>query len=169
LDLKRLTRERSDIILSCLRLASLELLSRTGDISWYIQPVGIWSSLESTVAIICASAPVLKPLLAVLFPRFFSTPQSDQTCSLRERPQGQMGANFREQEFGSDGELMVDEGEEKIGVDVEYGKSDMRRPRTTVSIGGKSSSNMSVLENYGGSSHEDLNRRTSVEQTNYPV
>jgi len=103
----------SDIILSCLRLASLDSLSRTADISWYILPVGIWSSLESTVAVICASTPVLKPLVSKVLPRFLSTLQSDEAYSLPDRSQRQSGIDFRGQVLSSDpGPIKYDRGED---------------------------------------------------------
>lgn len=83
----------SDIILSCLRLSSLSDLATTIDISWVLQPVGIWTNLEATVAVICASLPALRPLIAKAFPGFFST-LSNQSYNLPSRDHGNSRADF---------------------------------------------------------------------------
>ncbi|KAE9988728.1 hypothetical protein EG327_003249 [Venturia inaequalis] len=74
-----------DIILSCLRLTSLSDLATTTDISWALQPVGIWTNLESTIAVICASLPALRPLIARAFPGFFTAlPKHSHTLPSRD-------------------------------------------------------------------------------------
>ncbi|TID25383.1 gb [Venturia nashicola] len=82
-----------DIILTVLRLSSLSNLATTTDISWALQPVGIWTNLESTVAVICASLPALRPLIARAFPGFF-TAISKNPYKLPSRDHGKSGGEF---------------------------------------------------------------------------
>lgn len=75
-------RSPSDIILACLRLTSLSNLATTTDVSWELQPIGMWTNLEVSVAIICASLPALRPLITKLFPGYFSS-MSNPSYQLR--------------------------------------------------------------------------------------
>lgn len=60
-------------VVSMLRLNALVVLSRNmTDFSWYGPETAYWSSIEINVAILCACAPVLKPLVTRVFPRFGS-------------------------------------------------------------------------------------------------
>lgn len=54
------------IIVSCLRIASLLQAQYSQDISWSLVPVGIWSTVECNIAVVCACLPVLRPLLRLI-------------------------------------------------------------------------------------------------------
>ncbi|KAK6540232.1 hypothetical protein TWF694_009048 [Orbilia ellipsospora] len=56
-----------------LRLIYIQKATISWDQSWWCIELWIWTSLETHVAIICASFPSLKPLVIKIFPRFAST------------------------------------------------------------------------------------------------
>jgi hypothetical protein len=65
----------------------LILCSDTYDITWYAYYGWIWTSLEASLGLICASAPALK----LFFTRYFSTPGSRigySTTGSRKTPMG---------------------------------------------------------------------------------
>jgi len=59
-----------------LRLRALSVFDKHfDDATWYSPEAAYWSCIETNVAIMCASLPALKPLLARLVPRFATTRQ----------------------------------------------------------------------------------------------
>jgi hypothetical protein len=145
-------------------------LSRTADINWDLQPVGIWSSLESTVAVICASAPVLKPLVSKVLPRFFSTLQLQEAYSLPDRSQRQSGIDFRGQVLSSDPGPIKYDREEKMEVStaaVHENRNERlgtpnSRTRTAGRIGRENSHNMYTIEEYEDSLGEGLELKNGL-------
>lgn len=60
-------------IVSMLRLHSLVVLAQNPmDKTWYGAPTAYWSAIEANLAIVCASAPALKPLVVKILPAFSS-------------------------------------------------------------------------------------------------
>ena len=66
-----------------MRLRTLSTASDLGDSTWDNVDAALWSYLELTVGIICASLPTLRPLLVKITPRIFGsvTPRSHATES----------------------------------------------------------------------------------------
>ncbi|KAH7048356.1 hypothetical protein B0J12DRAFT_700229 [Macrophomina phaseolina] len=76
-------------IVSILRIWPIHTLvsqPRYGDVTWHWTPVAIWTQVELTFAITCASVPVLKPFLSRHFPSFFS---SDERTNNNRSPAGE--------------------------------------------------------------------------------
>ncbi|KAJ4369664.1 hypothetical protein N0V83_005426 [Neocucurbitaria cava] len=60
-------------VLSILRLHALVVLvHHPEDTTWYSAPTAYWSAIEMNLAIVCASLPALKPLMAKIAPGFLS-------------------------------------------------------------------------------------------------
>lgn len=60
-------------IISILRLHALVVLvHHPEDTTWYSAPSAYWSAIEMNLAIVCASLPALKPLMAKISPGFLS-------------------------------------------------------------------------------------------------
>ena len=60
-------------VISIVRLPSLAYLLNSHDPTYDNIPIAIYSSVESNVGIICASGPVLKPMIVRFFPGLLST------------------------------------------------------------------------------------------------
>ncbi|KAL5328372.1 hypothetical protein ACEPPN_001871 [Leptodophora sp. 'Broadleaf-Isolate-01'] len=63
-------------IVSVLRLHSLYIASISVDMTWDITNIAIWSVIEATTGIICASMPATKALISRFFPHLLSTNHS---------------------------------------------------------------------------------------------
>jgi hypothetical protein len=61
-----------------LRLQSLVAISNSSDPTYDNPPAATWSSIETTVGIICASLPALRPLVVRIFPRLLTVTSSSQ-------------------------------------------------------------------------------------------
>lgn len=57
------------ILASAARLSSILNQDKSSDITWVIADFDIWTVLEVSLGIICASAPAIRPLLQKVFPR----------------------------------------------------------------------------------------------------
>jgi hypothetical protein len=101
-------------------------LSQTTDMSWELQPLTIWSSLESTIAIICASLPALRPLVSKAFPKFFST-LSNHSYDLPSLEHQNTRTEFSGNRSSSDFVRVTNQGQMRdAAVDLENGKFDMQ-------------------------------------------
>lgn len=61
----------SVVVISVIRLYILiQVAKNPMDTSWYGGPAAIWSALEINLAIFCASAPALRPLVVAVIPAF---------------------------------------------------------------------------------------------------
>jgi len=60
-------------IISVVRLTALINLAKNRiDASYHAAPTHYWAAIELNLAIVCGSAPVLKPLVVIIIPRFAS-------------------------------------------------------------------------------------------------
>ncbi|PVH68237.1 putative integral membrane protein [Cadophora sp. DSE1049] len=71
-------------LVSVLRLHSLYIVSVSTDITWDNTQAAVWSIIEVTVGIICASMPAMKPVISRLFPRLLSSNRSHQPTMLSQ-------------------------------------------------------------------------------------
>lgn len=63
----------SVVIISVIRLYILiQVAKHPEDTTWYSAPAAYWSAIEVNLAIVCASAPALKPLVVQVMPKFGS-------------------------------------------------------------------------------------------------
>jgi len=81
---------------SILRIISINKTSQDLDASWYGYDLWIYTSTEAHVAIICASVPSLKPLVAKIFPRFANSTYGKGTSGMLSRePDAAFGQSRR--------------------------------------------------------------------------
>lgn len=74
----------------------------TRDATWYLRDSSIWSALEASLAIICASLPSLSPLLAKIVPNLYHNEYDDQSHLSHSRCSIVKGSSF-----GGGGELTL--------------------------------------------------------------
>ncbi|XMA09776.1 hypothetical protein WAI453_002567 [Rhynchosporium graminicola] len=74
------------IIASILRLLSIIRFNDSDDLSWQVGSITTWVSIEVSTALLCASAPCLKPLITKFFPHLLSSLIST-TAEPRDRPE----------------------------------------------------------------------------------
>jgi Fungal rhodopsin domain len=65
-------------IISIARLRTLTIAGHTQDPTWDDEAAATWSIIELNLGIICGCLPMLKPLLANLFPSFVQTVNSQR-------------------------------------------------------------------------------------------
>ncbi|CZR68781.1 related to integral membrane protein PTH11 [Phialocephala subalpina] len=65
------------VIISILRLKALIQFASTMNVTQDYVDLGIWSTIEVPVGVICASMPSIRPLLRNIFPKLFSTTKND--------------------------------------------------------------------------------------------
>ncbi|PSN66331.1 hypothetical protein BS50DRAFT_635470 [Corynespora cassiicola Philippines] len=113
-------------VVSLLRLQALiPMMENFQDISWYGAPAAYWSNIEMNLAIFCASAPALKPIVVRLIPRL----SSGYVTEVGSESQGQTGTDTMVNSHGQSGiELKTNDSRATAKGDLERQTSAPRIP-----------------------------------------
>lgn len=97
-------------IVSILRVHAITVFARhQDDATYYSAPTAYWSSIESNLAIVCASLPALKPLVVRIIPVFGTPDSSRGQCATAVG-----GNNHRLHKLGSRGIWRLGDDEVKL-------------------------------------------------------
>ncbi|KAL9111934.1 MAG: hypothetical protein Q9227_003784 [Pyrenula ochraceoflavens] len=146
-------------ITSILRLKSLYTASVSTDLTWDNVGAAAWSSVELNVAIICASLPMLKPLIVRMFPKLLGSTRRGAGRS-DERAYGygygtdrasryQGGPSGASAAMGYGNVSTVKGGAEAAGWEFEKFGSSSGSSGKKDSGRGSGSSNVGVIKGYG--------------------
>ncbi|KAJ2978692.1 hypothetical protein NQ176_g3677 [Zarea fungicola] len=81
-------------VVSILRLVSVTGFSETVNITWNFFGVGLWSTVEINVGIICSSLPTVRLILVQLSPRVFGTRRSHPGTTLNSSADSEYSRRF---------------------------------------------------------------------------
>ena len=74
------------LIASMIRVIRVSAILKAADKSWVSYDSSIWSAVDCNVSILCASAPIVKPLVRKLMPVLLGSTNSEITSNTRSRP-----------------------------------------------------------------------------------
>ncbi|OQD90663.1 hypothetical protein PENANT_c001G09303 [Penicillium antarcticum] len=76
-------------VASIIRIYYMTFLGSSVDITWIMDDVFIWSSVEPCIGILCASLPTLQPLLRLVIARVFGTSMGRYETSLQSKQEAE--------------------------------------------------------------------------------
>ncbi|KIW24330.1 hypothetical protein, variant 3 [Cladophialophora immunda] len=71
-------------VVSCIRLQSLINFAKNSNLTFYLQPISIWSSIELDISIVCACMPAARLFLQRTWPSRFGTSKSQAGAYTRQ-------------------------------------------------------------------------------------